>query len=136
MKVGELEINTKLENKISICIVDQDYPKNVVEYRGDVQIEIGSTFKAILLGKAIKLIELGFISENDKVLLKESYLCDDSVVFGNSIGLYVEIKELLSAMIGRSDNTATEAIIDIVNKTDNGSIKMRFSNIIILYLNH
>lgn len=110
-----IEIKNGLENRVAVCIMNPDDRTYGFCYRENESIEIGSTFKAILLAKAVKLIEQHYLNEDHSVQIKPEYICGSSPIFGNCLGETVTLKSLLLAMMGKSDNTATDAVLDIIN---------------------
>ncbi|MHC0037769.1 serine hydrolase [Pseudoneobacillus sp. C159] len=80
-------------------------------YQGEKEFNVASSYKVFILGDLLRKFELGMLSFTDKLpLTDEARIFDSSYTENIPNGTELSILELANAMMGYSDNTATELL--------------------------
>lgn len=91
--------------------------EQVVDFNPDTPMEAGSAFKAILLASVCSLIDRGELGPNQSIVLESVHRVEASEDLATlPDGAVLTLDQLLRAMIGASDNTATEIVQQIVGR--------------------
>jgi len=111
-----LEQFSELPGKISIFVERDEEP--IANLDADSALAVGSAFKLAVLKALYNLIGAGKLEWDQVVLLKDEW---GSLPSGKlhewPIGSPITLHTLASLMISISDNTATDALIDIVTRS-------------------
>lgn len=117
MKNLNVEINTLLsniENNVSILIKDIKNNKIIYSINENERIIAASTIKVQIMLAILEQVRQNKIKLNDKLLVKNTDILEDTEVFEQGEGYYT-IEELLNWMIIKSDNTSTNVLINKFN---------------------
>jgi hypothetical protein len=80
-------------------------------YQGDMEFNVASSYKVFILGELLRRLEEGKLSMFEKFTLTDKVRIFDSSYTENlANGAELSILELANAMMGYSDNTATEML--------------------------
>lgn len=127
----EIEINKLLDNAnedISILCKDIKNNKNIY-YRNECEkIISASTIKVQIMLAILEKIKQTQIILTDQIFVNDIDILEDTNVFEQGKGYYI-IEELLNWMIIKSDNTATNVLIekvgfDYINKYIKNELKL------------
>ena len=108
------EINKLIENEkddIAILIKDLNNNKIIYSKNEDEKIVAASTIKVQIMLAILEQVKQDKIKIDDKILVKSTDILEDTEVFEQGEGYYT-IEELLNWMIIKSDNTATNVLIN------------------------
>lgn len=116
--------NSFLKDEIGIAIIDlQKEVPEIFGYNLDTFIYPASVYKIFIAAEVLRLIENGSLSLDQNVIIKSPNDVDiDARIFPGdtrkllSIGDEVSIDYLLDLMLTRSDNTASNTLIDLVGR--------------------
>lgn len=110
------DINKVIENSnenVAILINEINSMDYIYNYNSNIKLVSASIIKVPIMLAVLNEIRKGRISFNDKILVKNQDILDDSEVFENGENNY-SIYELINWMIIKSDNTATNVIIKTI----------------------
>jgi len=81
------------------------------------RLAIASTFKLYVLGELARQVQLGIVSWTNEIVLEDGLrsMPSGDYAFAAS-GTRVEVRSLAEAMIWKSDNTATDHLIDLLGR--------------------
>lgn len=105
--------------KVSISFVDLEQPQNSCSFDGDVPIRSASTIKLMILYELLCQANEGALSLDDAYTLTSSDIVDGTgILQGYGAGYATTYRELAELMINRSDNVATNVLIDKVGRNN------------------
>lgn len=91
--------------------------QTIHERDADQRLAIASTFKLYVLGEVGRQVQAGTLRWDDRVALTDRLRSMPSGDFAFvAVGTEVTVRELAEAMIWRSDNTATDHLIDMLGR--------------------
>jgi len=104
-----------LEGQVAVYVTCEE--NTLFEHNADVDLAVGSAFKISVLAELEKLIRYGSHTWSDVVALREYHLSLPSGILQDMpTGSPLTLHSLAALMISISDNTATDALIDIVGR--------------------
>ena len=104
------KIVKKSEENVSILIKKLNSLTPIYSYNNKIRLISASTIKVQIMLAALNEVKNNNISLDEKILVEDADILDDSEVFDNGKGFYT-LYELINWMIIVSDNTATNVII-------------------------
>lgn len=103
--------------KVSISFVDLEQPQNSCSFDGDVPIRSASTIKLMVLYELLHQAHEGMLSLDGTYTLTSSDIVGGTGILQNyGAGYVATYRELAELMINRSDNVATNVLIDTVGR--------------------
>ena len=103
------------QEDISYIVKDLKYPQLIAEYNPDKKVIAASVIKIPILAVAMKAIAERKISLKQKVVVSKKDVDGGSgLIKTMKLPVTLTFEELLSLMITRSDNTATNEVIDLL----------------------
>jgi beta-lactamase class A len=103
------------KEELSYIIKDLKYPELVAEYNPDKKVIAASVIKIPILAVAMKSVYEGRISLKQKIIVRKKDVDGGSgVIKTMKLPATLTVEELLDLMITRSDNTATNEIINLL----------------------
>ena len=100
----------------ALLMADAETGEVLHDVRSHTRVVSASTIKVAILYTALELCGQGKLALDQRVVIPEDQICDDTEVFepGNRCAEGYRLWELLYWMIVESDNTATNAVIELV----------------------
>src|SRR6056297_1646492 len=106
----------KLDSEISVYVI-KDNKEEIIKLKEDKKMSVASTFKIYVLKALHEQIEISDKRWDDIIKLNKQNMSIPSGILQNwPIGSPVTIKSLANLMISRSDNTATDHLIDYIGR--------------------
>ncbi len=96
--------------------VEYGQEANSVSVREDKPFDVGSVYKTIVATEIIEGIDLGDWAWSDQVPVLPEHDLPDSPICGGKSGATFSIEQLVGAMLGGSDNTATELLVSMLGQ--------------------
>ena len=105
-----------LDSEISVYVI-KDNKEEIIKLNEDKKMSVASTFKIYVLKALHEQIEISDKRWDDIIKLNKQNMSIPSGILQNwPIGSPVTIKSLANLMISRSDNTATDHLIDYIGR--------------------
>lgn len=112
-----LDISKEYLNNLAFMAVSIP-DEHSCEHRSDSAIELGSSFKVFVLAEILRQIDLGQIALSDKLTVRKEDVCEASPIFAELIGKQSTFDDALIAMMGHSDNAATDILLRTISHFD------------------
>lgn len=110
-----------LPGQVSFLVLENGSEK--VAWNPDKPLAVGSAFKLAVLDALNEQIAVGQRSWSDVLELRAQWKsCPSGILQNWPYGIHLTLESLAALMISQSDNTATDALIDIVGR---GAIELR-----------
>ncbi len=107
---------SKLNGKTSICIVDLDSGRVVLQRDTSSYLPIGSAFKLYILGELERSIAAGEHRWDEVTKLDARYYSPSGALHDWPVGAPITLHTLAAAMISTSDNTATDHLLFLLGR--------------------
>lgn len=104
-------IERDLDARVGVVIRDSGSAWSL-SHRADERFLMNSTFKTMLCGAVLRLVDDGALSLDEDIAIRDSDLLDYAPVTETMVGKSMSIGELCFAALDMSDNTATNLLID------------------------
>ena len=100
--------------QVGIAVIDLT-DGTPISYQGDLQLPSASMIKLLVASALLQQIDAGTLAlDQTHVLSADEIVGGSGSLAGLGVGASVTLERLLSAMIEESDNTATNALIDVL----------------------